>query len=104
MPEGGLDGDQPLTRFEGFLPLMRAVLTNFDLAIVLFFLAALADVWIEPFAIWTLPGNCKLALVLFYGFILPMDFIDRLWSYLRDAGFERDARRLLRRAHHFRIR
>lgn len=102
--EGWLESEEAPTRFEGFLPLMRAALTNFDLAVALFLVAAIADLWLSPFAIWTLYGNCKIALVLFYGFILPLDFLDRLWSYLRDHGFERDARRLLRRAHHFRVR
>lgn len=104
VPEGWLESEEAPTRFAGFLPLMRAVLTNFDLAVALLLVAAIADLWLSPFAIWTLYGNCKIALVLFYGFILPLDFLDRLWSYLRDHGFERDARRLLRRAHHFRVR
>ncbi len=102
--DGWLESEQQPTRFGGFLPLMRAALTNFDLAVLLFLVAALADLFLDPFAIWTLQGNCRIALVLFYGFILPLDFADRLWSYLRDHGFERDARRLLRRAHHFRVR
>ena len=89
--------------FRGFLPFVRAALTNFDLAVVLFGLAAVADLFLQPFAIYTLHGNCKIALLLFYGVIFPLDYLDHLVTHLRTERFRKDAARLLRRADQFRI-
>ena len=87
----------------GFLPFVRAALTNFDLAVVLFGIAALADLFVQPFEIYTLHGNCKIALLLFYGVVIPLDYFDHLVTHLRTERFRRDAARLLRRADQFRI-
>ena len=49
-------------------------------------------------------GFALVLLLAFYGVVLPLDFLDRLVTYHRTDGFRRDARRLLRRAHHYRAR
>jgi len=101
--DGDLPGDcQPFTlgRNRG---LVRATLTNFDLAVLWFLSAAVIDLFLVPFTVWGLPWDLKCALLAFYGLVLPLDFLDRLVTYMRQDGFHRDARRLLRRAHHFRL-
>jgi hypothetical protein len=102
--DGDLPGDLlPFTlgRNRG---LVRAVLTNFDLSVLWFLTAAAIDLFRVPFTVWGIPCDLKCALLAFYGIVLPLDFLDRLVTYVRQDGFHRDARRLLRRAHHFRLR
>jgi hypothetical protein len=101
--DGDLPGEHELYRPRG-LALVRATLTNFDLSMLLFLAAAVADLWIEPFLIWNVRADCKVALLVFYGVILPLDFLDHVQTHIRHGRFVRDARRLLRRAHHFRIK
>jgi hypothetical protein len=103
-----IDGDMP-GEYEpysprGVLPFLRTALTNFDLAVPLFFLAAVLDLVFEPFLIWTVQSDFKIALLLFYGVILPLDFLDQMQTHIRNGRFLHDSRRLLRRAHHFRIK
>ncbi|MBL8861564.1 MAG: CDP-alcohol phosphatidyltransferase family protein [Planctomycetes bacterium] len=102
--DGDLPGEQqPFTvgRKRG---LARAVLTNFDLSILWFLLAAVIDLFHVPPVVLGLEVDLKCALLAFYGVVLPLDFADRVWTYVRNDGFRRDARRVLRRAHHYRAR
>ena len=101
---GDMPGEYEPYSPRGILPFLRAALVNFDLAIPLFFVAAALDLVIEPFPIFGLQGDLKVALLLFYGVVLPLDFFDQLQTYARNGRFLRDSRRLLRRAHHFRIK
>lgn len=101
--DGDLPGEEELYKPRG-LALLRATLTNFDLSLLLFLLAAIADVWTEPFLIWNVQADCKVALLVFHGVILPLDFFDHVQTHIRTGRFVRDARRLVRRAHHFRIK
>ena len=71
----------------------------------IFFLAvATIDLFIEPLTVAGVTFDLKCALLAFYGLVLPLDFLDRLVSYLRTDGFHAEARRLVRRAHHYRAR
>jgi len=84
--------------------LVRAVLTNFDLSILWFLAASVIDLFRVPMVYGGVAFDLKCALLAFYGVVLPLDFADRLYTYLRTDGFYRDARVLVRRAHHFRAR
>jgi phosphatidylglycerophosphate synthase len=102
--EGDLPGEfQPfaLGRVPG---LLRAALTNFDLSILWFLAAAVIDLFRVPTVVAGVEFDLKCALLAFYGVVLPLDFADRVCTYVRTDGFRRDARRLLRRAHHYRVR
>ncbi len=100
--DGDLPGDhQPFTCGIG-LGLARAVLTNFDLSILWFLAASIIDLFYVPMDVLGVDLDLKCMLLAFYGIALPLDFLDRLVTYLRTDGFRKDARRLLRRAHHFR--
>lgn len=102
--DGDLPGDhQPFT-FGRAPGLVRAVLTNFDLSILWFLAAAVVDLFRVPMVAGGVTFDLKCALLAFYGVVLPLDFLDRLVTYLRTDGFRKDARRLIRRAHHFRAR
>ncbi len=102
--DGDLPGDiQPFTFGRG-PGIARAVLTNFDLSILWFLAASVIDMFREPLLVGGVTFDLKCALLAFYGVVLPLDFLDRLYTYQRTNGFYRDARRLLRRAHHFRAR
>jgi hypothetical protein len=101
--DGDLPGDQEPFRFHGFLASVRAVATNFDLSTLFFLAAAIADVFVGRFPIAGIPFDLKTALVVFYGIVLPLDFLDRLRWYARNGRFRAECERLLRRAHHYRL-
>jgi hypothetical protein len=101
--DGDLPGDQEPFRFHGFLSTVRAVATNFDLSTLFFLAAALTDLVIAPFEFHGHPFDLKTALVVFYGIVLPLDFLDRLRWYAQHGRFRAECERLLRRAHHYRL-
>lgn len=102
--DGDLAGEGEPYKFGRFAGIARAMLTNFDLGILWFLLAATLDLFLGPWFIEGVSIDLKCALLAFYGIVLPLDFLDRLVSYLRTGGFHAEARRLVRRAHHFRAR
>ncbi len=102
--DGDLPGEHEPFQLGSVPGSVRAVLTNFDLSILWFGAAAVADLFLLPFVVWGVPCDLKTAVLAFYAVVLPLDFLDRLQTYLRTGGFQRDARRLMRRAHHFRVR
>jgi hypothetical protein len=83
---------------------LRAALTNFDLAVLLFLVAAIADLFVPRFPVVGEPWNLKVCVLCFYGVVLPLDFLDRYWTHIRKREFALEGRRLLQRAHHFRLR
>jgi len=102
--DGDLPGDHAPYTFGRARGLARAVMTNFDLSILWFLTAAVIDLFRAPMLVGGVTFDLKCALLAFYGVVLPLDFLDRLYTYVRQDGFRRDARRLVRRAHHFRAR
>lgn len=102
--DGDLPGEHRPFTFGRGAGLARAVLTNFDLSILWFLAAAVVDLFRVPMLVGGVTFDLKCALLAFYGVVLPLDFLDRLSTYRRTDGFRRDARRLLRRAHHYRAR
>lgn len=102
--EGDLPGEHKAFAFDGLLSFVRCGLTNFDLSVIVFFFAALLDMYVPPIALFDMPCDLKIMLLMFYGVVLPLDFFDHLQTYIRAEKFHHDSRRLLRRAHHFRIR
>lgn len=102
--DGALPDDYKPCAFRGPLAFLRVALTNFDLAAVLFLAAAVGDLFVAPFPLFGLTFDLKVALVFFYGIVLPLDFADQLASFIRAGRFQSEARRLLRSAHHFRVR
>jgi hypothetical protein len=102
--DGDLPGEFEPFAFGGPLSTVRAIVTNFDLAVILFLAAAIGDVFVAPFPISGIVCDLKVLLTAFYGVVLPLDFLDRMSSYVRADRFQADSRRLLRRAHGFRIR
>jgi hypothetical protein len=102
--DGALPGEERPFTFGRAPGLARAVMTNFDLSILWFLAAAVIDLFRVPMVMGGVAFDLKCALLAFYGIVLPLDFADRLYTYLRTDGFYRDARALIRRAHHFRAR
>jgi hypothetical protein len=88
--------------------LLRAAVTNFDLSILVFLAAAVADLFVprfDPGFDWAGEGwNLKVVLLCAYGVILPLDFADQLVTHVRRRDFFLESGELLRRAHHFRLR
>jgi hypothetical protein len=102
--EGDLPGEHVPYSHRGVLPFLRAALTNFDLSVLLYFVAAVIDLFVPSFLIWGVEANFKIALLLFYGVVFPLDYLDYLQTYIRNDRFVTESRRLLRRAHHFRLK
>ena len=102
--DGDLPGEQKPFAFHGFLPSLRAVATNFDLSTLFFLAAAVADLWVRPFTVFGCNADLKTVLLVFYGSVMPLDFVDRLIHHARKDQFRAECQRLLRRAHHFKLR
>ena len=102
--EGDLPGEHRVFAFDGLLSFVRCGITNFDLAVIVFLVAAVLDMCLQPMALFHMPCDLKVLLLVFYGVVLPLDFLDHLQAYIRAEKFHHESRRLLRRAHHFRIR
>jgi hypothetical protein len=80
----------------------RALMTNFDVGLLLLLAATAGDVFVAPFelpllGVTTLRG----VWILYYAVILPLDFADYLRTYLAKGHFDREVTRLLALAHHF---
>ena len=101
--DGALPEDHRPVAYTRPLGLLRAALTNFDLAVLLFLGASIADLVLGPFTVVAWPANCVVALAVFYGIVLPLDFLDHLRSHIRNRRFVLEARRLLRGAHQFHV-
>ncbi|MEM7516122.1 MAG: hypothetical protein AAF368_04250 [Planctomycetota bacterium] len=84
------------------LGLLRAVLTNFDLSILLFLTVAVIDLFAAPTWVGGLALDGKTLLLCFYAVLLPLDYLDRKWTLLRSDGFRDRSRRLLAGAERFR--
>ena len=99
--DGALPDDHHPVAYSGPLSFVRAALTNFDLAVLLFLAAAIADLFVGPFLLGPLQVDAVGLLVVFYGVVLPFDFLDHLQTHIRTNRFVHESRRLLRGAHHF---
>jgi hypothetical protein len=83
---------------------LRALLTNFDIGLLLLFAAALGDLFLGPFELPLLGAMSLRALwLVYYAVILPIDFVDYLLTYLRRGHFRSEVTRLVGLAHHFRV-
>jgi hypothetical protein len=69
----------------GPLPLrsqLRFLLLNFDFGTLLLLGAALADVLLPTyFRLWSMAFNAKAVLLTWYGFALPLNFLDHVYTY-----------------------
>jgi hypothetical protein len=98
-----IPGDADPYRPRGILPFVRVAAANFDLGLIVFLVASVVDLFVPPFELWGAPANVKVLVVVFYGIVLPLDFVDHLIGYVRGGLFVERSRTLLRRAHHFRV-
>jgi hypothetical protein len=96
-------GEAPHPSFGGKLATLRAALLNFDLSLLYFFGASIADLLLPPWDWRGTPLNLKVALLVFYGVFLPLNFADYFRCYVRQGRFRIEGADLLRRAHHYRV-
>lgn len=89
-------------RLRADLVTARALMTNFDVGLLLLLAATLADLALAPFDAPLLgPLTFRGAWILYYAVILPLDFADYVRTYLGQGHFSREVTRLLALAHHF---
>jgi hypothetical protein len=81
---------------------IRSLATNFDIGLALLVLASLGDM---AGARLPFPGGGELPLrglwLLYYGLVLPIDFIDYVRTYFKQRHFDKQMVRLLAAAHGF---
>lgn len=82
---------------------VRAILTNFDLASLVFLSAALLDLWLPQFEVFGMTWSLAALGAVGYGILMPLDFADRMQTAVRRDEFGDKARVLLRRADEFRV-
>ncbi len=82
---------------------IRALITNFDMGLLVLVFATAGDLLAGPFPL-PLVGSVPLRALwlLWYGVILPLDFLDYLRTYVARGHFPSETERLLTLAHHFR--
>ena len=85
------------------LAVFRAIVTNFDLGSLIFLTAAILDLFVPRFELLGITWNLKVVLVAFYGVVMPIDFIDRMYTAIRRDEFSEQARELIVRADGFRV-
>ena len=95
--------DDPAS-YGGLLSKVRAFVTNFDLMTIVFFTAAVVDLFVEPFTIAGLMTNIKVLVFVVFCAVLTIDFFDRVIYASRGDRLLRDGARILERAHRFRVR
>jgi hypothetical protein len=82
---------------------LRAVMTNFDVGLLFLAAACTADLFVEPFHVAGAgPVSVRALWLVYYGVVLPIDFADYMFTYLRRGHYSREMMRLLALAHHFR--
>jgi hypothetical protein len=102
-PDPAAAGQPSPFRLRLDLVTLRAVLTNFDISLLALCAASALDYVAEPFSIpWLGPASFRGMWLLYYGVVLPLDFLDYLVTYLRRGHFSTEMTRLLGLAHHFR--
>jgi len=81
----------------------RALLTNFDLALLFLVAGCAIDIARPPFEAFGLQAVSARAIWLgFYAVILPLDFLDYVRTYLVRGQFASETSRLAALAHHYR--
>jgi hypothetical protein len=81
----------------------RAIMTNFDISLLLLLVATSVDCFAAPLDLPYLGVTSFRALwLLYYAIVLPLDFLDYLITFLRRRHFSTEMTRLLGLAHHFR--
>ncbi len=90
-------------RKRSHLGTLRAILTNFDLASLLFLIVAVCDLWLAQFELMGMNWNLTTLLAVAYGVVLPLDFADRMQTAIRRDEFGQKSRELLRCADEFRL-
>ena len=95
----------PVMRLGFDLTTLRALLTNFDVGLLLLLVAALVDVGVEPFVPWSgwPPLTARAVWLVFYAINLPLNFLDYVLTYVRRGHFASETERLLVLAHHYRL-
>jgi hypothetical protein len=81
----------------------RAIMTNFDVGLLLLAAACAVDLAAAPIDLpWIGAAPARALWLAYYGAILPIDFLDYLITYLRRRHFSTEMTHLLGLAHHFR--
>ena len=82
---------------------LRALLTNFDIGLLLLVAACIVDLARPPFDLWGMaPLSARAVWLGYYSIILPLDFLDYVRTYLRRGHFAQETSRLAVLAHHYR--
>ncbi|MEQ9640056.1 MAG: hypothetical protein RIM84_08530 [Alphaproteobacteria bacterium] len=84
-----------LRRYGLPLGVCRAVVMNFDLALLLLVALAVADLWLPPVDASGIMIDGKTAFLLFYALARPLDLISNIAQAVFDDGFRRSSRHLL---------
>ena len=103
---GGERGElAPVMRLGLDVTTLRALLTNFDVGLLLLLVATLVDLFVEPFEPWSGGPTltARAAWLVFYAVNLPLNFLDYVLTYVRRGHFASETERLLVLAHHYRL-
>lgn len=96
--------DREVFKLRANLSTLRALLTNFDVGLALLLVFSIIEWSVGPVSLSWLGGLSLRGLwLVWYGLILPLDFIDYLRTFVRKRHFDAEMVRMLARAHRFRL-
>jgi hypothetical protein len=81
---------------------LRALLTNFDIALLFLVVCCAVDMARAPFEVGGWMLSARAAWLCFYAVVLPLDFLDYLRTYLMRGHFARETTRLATLADRYR--
>ena len=80
---------------------LRALLTNFDIGLLLLVAACVVDLARPPFALWGVALSARGIWLAYYAVMLPLDFLDYVRTYLQRGHFAQETSRLAVLAHQY---
>ena len=80
---------------------LRALLTNFDIGLLLLVAACVVDLLRPHFALWGVDLSARGVWLAYYALVLPLDFLDYVRTYLRRGHFAQETSRLAVLAHQY---
>jgi hypothetical protein len=103
-PAGNVKPPRPRPRFPlGFnLITLRALFTNFDIALLFLAVCCAIDLSRPPFTLGEWVLSARAAWLCFYAAVLPLDFLDYVRTYLMRGHFARETTRLASLADRYR--
>lgn len=86
---------EAVSNYGGLKAIIRGAVLNFHLSVVGFVALAIIDLWLAPLTMIGITFDLKTLFIIFYGILLPLNFLDHLFHYVRTKRFHKDSAGLI---------